>query len=144
MSVSSVVTALQTLHSGISGVKAAPTALSGYYDTAKLPLVWTHPGPTPAGGGWAQSADLRLYDRIYIVRCLVMPEGQGRGTDEGYQAALALIQKFGDAYLANPNLSGQIAHFVRIEDTGVAMLDQGQVKYHGFEFRLTVREKVGT
>lgn len=133
--------ALQELHAGITGIATAPTTLKGYYDTARLPLVWAHPGPTPPGGGWLASPGLHHYNRVYYVDCFVMPEGQGAGLDEGYQLCVTLLQRFGLAYLADPNLSGQIAHFVTIEDSGVTLLNRAGVQYHGFRFTLTVREK---
>jgi len=139
--IANTIAALQNLHAGIDGIEAAPTALSGYYDTAYLPLAWSHPGPTPNYGGWRESAQLRQYDRNYYVDVFVMPEGQGVGLDDGYQLTLALLQRFGMAYLNDPNLSGAIAHFVSIQDTGATLLRRGDVKYHGFRFTLTVREK---
>ena len=140
--IANTLAAFQALHEGIVGVASAPTTMQGYYDTARLPLVWTHPGPTPPGGGWLASAEACQYNRQYYVDCFVMPEGQVKGRDEGYQLAVTLLQRLGTAYLGNPNLDGQIAHFVTIEDSGITLLQRAGVQYHGFRFTVTVREKL--
>lgn len=144
MTIQTTVSALQSLHSAITGVTSAPTALPITIDARRLPLVFSWPGPT-SPAGWASSAG-QWYrtERTYIIRCYVAEVTADGSTqdDAGYQAAALLLQRFGVAYMGDPNLDGAVAHLGAILDSGVAILDYGGKDYHGFEFRLDITEKV--
>ena len=145
MTISTTVAAFQTLHATITGVASAPTAMPQSLTTARLPLVFTWPGPTSLGG-WKPSAGWYIHSRIYIVRCYIKPISQGSGFDDGYQTALDLLQRFGEAYVANQNLNGAVAHLgPDINDGGVRgdlqWVAGSDVYYTGFEFRIEVAEK---
>lgn len=148
MTIATTVTAFQTLHASITGVKSAPTAMPNALTTADLPFVFTWPGPTVEQRGWTSSPGWYEQRRYYIVRCYVLPIAQGIGFDDGYQQALTLLQRFGVAYMDNANLSGAVAHIgPRIEDGGVRgdfQWTAGGASYHGFEFRIETVEKVAS
>lgn len=148
MSTATVVTAFQTLHSGITGVKSAPTELPGSLSTAALPLVFTWPGET-VDPGWqpGASGDYIVF-RTYVIRCYVKPLQQGSGFDEGYQLALTLFDRFGAAYMANPQIDANenITLHTNKRDSGVhGRMQWGigtETFYHGFMFMLDVKENV--
>lgn len=151
MTISATVTALQAIHAGITGVKSAPTSLPQSIVTSSLPMAFTWPGPTIAlvnTHGWTAAPGWYMQHRIYIVRCYVKPIAQGSGFDDGYQTAITLLQRFGEAYMAtgNQNLGGLIAHLgPGISDGGVRgdmqWVTGGDVFYTGFEFRIEAVEK---
>lgn len=144
MTIQTTVSALQSLHAGITGVTSAPVALPITIDPRRLPLVFSWPGPT-APDGWAGNAgDWYRVRRTYVVRCYVAEVTADGSTqdDAGYQAASLLLQRFGVAYMEDPNIGGAVAHIGPVLDSGVAILDYGGKDYHGFEFRLDITEKV--
>jgi hypothetical protein len=147
MSIATTLTAIQTMHAGISGVTSAPLALPVTIDARRLPLVFVWPGPTSVDG-WQAMAGWYKHVRTYIVRCYVAEVSEvDEQVDTGYQAALPLLQRFGEAYMtpANQNLTGAVAHLgPPITDSGIGVLEYGATFYHGFEYRLTVTEKVVT
>lgn len=149
MTVSATITAYQTLHAAITGVKSAPTAMPQTLNTSDLPLAFTWPGPTIEQNGWTPSANWYTHRRFYIVRCYVKPIAQGTGFDDGYQSAVTLLQRFGEAYMGNQNLSATVAHLgPQIYDSGVRgdlqWVAGSDVYYHGFEFRIETVEKAAT
>jgi hypothetical protein len=149
MTVATTITAYQTLHATITGVKSAPTKMPQALNTADLPLAFAWPGPTIEQTGWQPYAGWYSVRRYYIVRCYVKPIAQGSGFDDGYQEAIALLQRFGDAYMDNANLSGAVAHIgPQISDSGVRgdfqWVAGSDTNYHGFEFRIETVEKVAT
>lgn len=139
MSISTTITALQTVHAAISGVKTAPTAFPSVLNTATLPivLIW------PAQGDWnLQAIDLDRCKRRYTVRCFVKPVAQGEaGIDDGYQECVTLLNAFGLAYLDDLTLGSTVDHIRLIQDTGVSNLRWADVAYWGFEYTLEVVEK---
>ena len=143
MTVSTTVTALQTLHAAISGVNSAPTTMPGNLDQVTLPcaLVW------PGEAEWDfQAISLKRQDRTYIVRVYVQAVAQGiAGPDQGYTACVALLEDFGAAYLGDPSLGGAVDHISAVRDSGVSgggfELQWGQVPYWGFVYRVSVVEK---
>lgn len=142
MTIAATITALQTLHAGISGIKSAPTAFPSNVNTASLPLVLTMPGPA----NWLEQAvGLKRQNREYIVRVYVNPVAQDKAGPENAMTTInALIQLFGRAYLADLSLSGAIDHIDRIEDSGAVEnmeLTTAGITYYGFVFRLGIVEK---
>jgi hypothetical protein len=144
MSVSTTITALQTLHNNINGIKAAPTAMPSVLNTSELPiaLVW------PGDADWrAQAIDLlKRQERTYIVRVYVQPIAREvAGIDKGYQRCITLLQLFGAAYVGDITLSGDVDHITSITDSGVSgggfELTWGDVGYWGFVYRLRIVEK---
>ena len=149
MTIAATVAAYQTIHAAITGIKSAPTSMPQSLNSSDLPFAFTWPGPTIEQGGWNPSAGWYTHRRFYIVRCYVKPIAQGAGFDDGYQAAITLLQRFGDAYMGNQNLTGAVAHIgPQIYDTGVRgdfqWVAGSDVFYHGFEFRIETVEKVTT
>lgn len=143
MSVSSVIAGLQAIHRGIAGVAAAPTAMPGSLNTAVQPLVLVWPGQAR----WSlQALGYYRQERVYEVRCYVQPVGQDRaGPENGYSNTVALLQRFGEAYLADPSLGGLVDGLVELSDSGVLgggpEMTVGGISYWGFVYRVTVVEK---
>jgi hypothetical protein len=149
MTIATTVAAFQSLHGSIAGVNSAPTAMPQSLQAMRLPFVFTWPGPTGIGRGWKPAAGWYIHNRIYIVRCYAKPLTQGSGFDDGYQIAVDLLQKFGEAYVTNQTLSGAVAHLgPEISDSGVRgdmqWVAGSEIYYTGFEFRIEVAEKTST
>lgn len=144
MSVAATITAFQTLHAGITGVTSAPEKLPATLDKDRLPLVFTWPGQTMQGEGWKAGGGWYIHRRQYVVRCYVALVSQkNTGIDDGYQEVVPLLQRFGEAYMGNVNLSGAVAHIgENISDSGASILVYAGTEYHGFEYRVEVAEKV--
>jgi hypothetical protein len=148
MTISTTVTAFQTLHATINGVASAPTAMPQSITTARLPLVFTWPGSTFEADGWqSQPGGWYSHRRFYIVRCYVKPIAQGTGFDDGYQTALTLLQRFGEAYMSasGTQLGGALDYIgPSVNDSGVRgdlqWVAGSDVYYHGFEFRIETKE----
>jgi hypothetical protein len=149
MTIASTVAAFQALHGSIAGVNSAPTAMPQSLQAMRLPFVFTWPGPTYDADGWqSQPGGWYTHRRIYIVRCYVKPIAQGNGFDDGYQIALGLLQKFGEAYMgADGVMLGGALEYIgpSVNDTGVRgdmqWVAGSDVYYTGFEFRIETKEK---
>ena len=143
MSVSATVSALQTLHATISGIKSAPTNMPASLNTADLPIALTW----PAEATWQLAAmGLKRQERTYIVRVYVRPVGQNMpGPDKGYDDCVALLEAFGQAYQTNLTLAGAVDHISAVSDSGPlgggAQLMWGDTPYWGFVYRVTCIEK---
>ena len=143
MTVLTTISALQTKHLGVTGMKSAPTAMPSNLDQVTLPVALVWPGEAT----WdMQAIDLKRQDRTYLVRVYVQAVAQGiAGPDEGYQAAAALLERFGAAYMADLSLGGAVDHISAVRDSGVSgggfELLWGGVTYWGFVYRVTVVEK---
>lgn len=138
MSVLATVAAFQALHETITGVATAPDKLPATITMENCPLVFTFVGPCE----WQESSvGLKAQDREYIIRCFVAPVAQGEGLDENYQKAIPLIEAFGLAYLDNKRLSGAVEQMPSIYDEGIGQIIWQGHAYHGFVYRVTVREK---
>lgn len=138
MSISTVVTALQTRHTGLSGVTLAPATLPASISPVMLPLAITIPGEAT----WqrARLGAPAVQTRQYIVRVYVAAVNSGAGLDEGFTKATALLETFGDSYASSRTTGTGYAIDAPFTDTGHVILLWGENQYHGFEFRLTVRE----
>lgn len=138
MATPDVVAALQSLHAAIAGVATAPIAMPASLNTADLPCVLVWPGTAT----WRQQAvGLRRLEREYIVRCYVAPVAQGKGVDEGWQAALALLDAFGQAYENDIALGGMVDQIASVVDMGLGVHVFAGIAYHGFEYRLKIVQK---
>jgi len=143
MSVETTMTALQTLHATISGVKTATVAMPSNLSTADLPRVLVWPGEAE----WQLAAmGLKRQERVYIVRCFVQPVAQDKpGLDPGYQACVTLLEAFGQAYQDDLTLSDAVDQIRTVSDSGISgggfELQWGQMPYWGFVYRVTVVEK---
>lgn len=143
MSVTATVSALQTLHATISGIKSAPANVPASLNTADLPmaLVW------PAEATWQLAAmGLKRQERTYIVRVYVRPVGQDiPGPDEGYDDCVAMLEAFGQAYQSNLTLANAVDHISAVSDSGISggamELLWGNTQYWGFVYRVTCVEK---
>ena len=141
MTVATTLAAFNTLHDSISGVSVAIAPPS--VPSVRLPVAVT----IPAESEWNMHASaLRRQARAYLVRVYVAPVSQGRGNDEGWTKCVALLEAFGQAYMANRTLSGAVdqigADDTRITDSGIVILEHAGTLYHGFEYRVSVIEKV--
>lgn len=153
--VSSVITAFQTLHAGITGVKTAPTAYPGKVTTADLPMVLTFPGQAITqmrtfGANPALSKRSSLRD--YSIRLFVEPAPQDR-YDNVMQSSITLLQRFLDEYYDNFILAANLAHIVEVRDSGVVtggdlVGDRGLmyagIVYTGVIFEVNVQEWTDT
>lgn len=143
MSVATTLTALQALHSGITGITRAPTAMPSVLNTSDAPIVLVWPGPAT----WRlQALGLKRQEREYIVRVFVQPVAQGvAGPDDGYQRCVTLLELFGQAYQDNLTLSGAVDNIQAVTDSGVSgggfELLWGQDPWWGLVYRLTIVEK---
>ena len=143
MSVSTIVTALQAVHAAISGVKTASGTMPSNLATAELPLVAVWPGEAE----WAYAAmDQQRQLRTYIVRVFVCPVAQGiTGPDPGYNACVALLQAFGEAYKAHSHIADKADIMWPVRDSGISggaiELTWGNTTYWGFVFRVQIEEK---
>lgn len=143
MSIYDTWSALNSKHSGISGVVRVSTAFPNVINAVDLPLVLTIPGPAQwnphtAGG----MSGLQRQQRTYIVNCYVQPIAQDISPDPGVQTCLVLLQRFGAAYLSDWSLGGVIDKFESVNDSGVrGDLTFEEVAYHGFTFTLVTVEK---
>ena len=148
MSVSATVTGIQTVNAAITGVTSAPTAMPASLTTAVLPLAITIPGPAE----WLnESANFGFQFRTYYVRVYVKPISQDIVADGGFQDTMTLIQRFGDAYLADTTFGG-VVNTVRLEGLPAPITDGGvrgdmtwgsdpsQAPYWGFEFQIITKE----
>lgn len=141
MTVATTLAALNSLHDAISGVSVsiAPPSVP----SVRLPVAVT----VPVDGIWNLHASaLRRQERVYEVRVYVAPVSQGRGNDEGWTRCVALLEAFGQAYIAAPTLSGAVDQIGwdenRITDSGITVLEHNGTLYHGFVYRVPVIEKV--
>lgn len=147
MSVATTVAAFQALHATITGITSAPTEMPVRLNAVDLPLVFTFPGPSVEDKGWSGAAGAFIeHRRIYNVRCYVRLLGTGDGVDEGYQETIALLQRFGEAYIGDMNLTGAVSHLgPGITDSGwradFRWGDEESAYYHGFQFQIEVVEK---
>jgi len=139
MSVSTVITALQTEWATLSGVTKAPTAMPASLNTADLPMALSFPGP----GQWnLHSLTLKRQERNYVVKVYLAPVAQGQGVDEGFQDTVTLMQTFGAAALDWPTWkSTSFENITSITDNGHEILSFAELNYHGFTLTLTVVEK---
>lgn len=143
MTVATVLAAFKTLHASITGVTTAPAGVLASLASVRLPIVQT----IPSESVWNLHASaLRRQERVYIVRVYVAPMSHGKGLDEGWTRCVPLLEAFGQAYIANPDLSGAVDQIGwddnRITDSGITVLEHNQTLYHGFEYRVPVIEKV--
>ena len=122
MTVAATVTAIQTVNAAVTGMTSAPTAMPSQLTTAVLPLAITIPGPAE----WQNNSDGWGFQfRSYYVRVYVKPVSQDIVADGGFQDAMTLIQRFGDAYIADTTFGGAV-NTVRLDDGfGPAISDGG-------------------
>lgn len=138
MSVLTTLAAFQDLHASIDGVATAPDELPATITPENCPLAFTFVG---AAEWHEHSRGLPAQDREYIVRVFVAPVAQGAGLDENYQKAIPLIEAFGLAYLDNKTLSGAVEQMPSILDEGIGQIIWQGHAYHGFVYRVSIREK---
>ena len=143
MSVAATVTALQTLHATIAGIKSAPTSMPSNLATAQLPIALVWPGEAE----WQLAAmGLKRQERTYIVRVFAQPVGQNvSGPETGYTACVTMLELFGQAYQDNLTLAGAVDHIDAVRDSGISggsiELTWGNTTYWGFVFRVQIEEK---
>ena len=126
-----------------SGIITCSTTLPSTVNSADLPLAYV----TVGRGTWNEHAErLKRQVRLYNIHVLVKPVAQGQYPDEGYQAAMPILNALGNTFLDDPTLGGTVDYIgsgarPQFEDGGVSIETFGGVTYHGFELRLQVTEK---
>lgn len=141
MAIANLVSELQAINLAIDGIQSAPQALPASVDTADLPAAFTFAGP----GKWSKwgtaKGQIQL-TRTYTIRVVAKPVAQGRGIDEGYQLAIALLQAFGDRYLFDLSLGGLVSGVGDLQDTGAIAMAFNKVEYWGFELSVPTVQKL--
>ncbi len=132
MTITTTVSALQSVHLAVSGVKSAPDGstnklLPGQVDTWRLPVVLLFPGKFDLTSQVRNEVDAtRTYDGIVLVAS----ELSGAGISSGSLDIWALLQSFRDRYAmliaTTEELTGGIV-VTRYQDSG----DAGPVRYRG-------------
>lgn len=135
MSLSSVISAMQTRHGNLSGVASAPTAMPASLSTAQLPCALVFPGE---GRHTARRVGERQRVRNLIVRVYVGPIAQGAGIDEGFQDVLTLLDTFCASYEQNTVIDSTAKVWGEFSDTGHIVSEFAGVAYHAFELSLQV------
>lgn len=138
MSVATVVAQLQSTHGDITGITSAPTEYPASLNTADLPMVLTFPKEAE----WSQQAvGLKRQTRTYEVWVLVAPLMAGKPVYEGFTASLPFFDLFGDAYLSDLTLGGNVDHIGVFSDRGLEVLTYAGTEYFGIRFQLPITEK---
>lgn len=124
-----------------SGIVTATTTIPNVINESDLPLATVVVGPAE----WNEHAvGFFRQVRTYTVKVFVKPVNSGLRLDDGYQATLPILYAVGDTFVRNPcldntvDLLGTRGDFT---DSGVTILQFGEVSYHGFEVTLRVVEK---
>lgn len=143
MSVTSIITAMQTRHAAISGVKTAPTVYPASLHPSDLPLLLTDL-TTFEEHQEAHDEDETVLDAVFRVRGFCQPSNLG-SFDQGKQAIHTLL----DAVLADYRLDAGLssAVFIRTDVRGgvrgrvVNDLAYGEGTFYGFEISVQVQER---
>ena len=147
MSISTTITAIQTVNEGITGITSAPTSIPGRLNTADLPMALCFVGP----GYATEVSNFGKHHRTYWVRVYVKPVSQDTKPDAGYSEAYTLLQRFVEEYLSDITFSAAIDHLGRgamvnavptMEDSGILALEYAGTLYHGFEITIEAKETV--
>ena len=138
MALLTVITSLQARHVQLSGVVSAPAAYPSSLNGAALPLVAVLPGEAT----WerVRLSGPALQTRQFIVRVFVRPVAQGIGVDTGFAEAVALLETFGDSYRGNASVGTGYGLLGPFTDSGHIIMSYAEVLYHGFEFKLSIKE----
>ncbi len=147
MSIANTLALLGTLHKGIEGVVAVPTAYPGSINTADLPLVITWPGRATTRPLTARALTVRS-ERQYSVRVFMEAIGQDN-YDTPAQNGIVMLNRFLAKYFQNPTLADGYTQIVQVVDSGLtvggnyvasASLVYGGNWYKGFVCDLTIIE----
>lgn len=139
MTVASLYATLVTTVGGSSGIAKCPTELPASLNANDLPVALVLAGPAQ----WnAHAIGLRRQIRTWTVRVFVKPVALGIGVDEGYKACFAPLNALGHTFLADLSLGNTIDEIRQpFQDSGVKVLEYGNIEYHGFEFSLDITDK---
>jgi len=146
MTIASVITAIQGVNAGISGIRSAPTSIPGKLNTADLPMMLVLVGE----GRPERVSDFSLHFRTYYIRCYVKPVAQDIKPDAGYSEAYGLLQSVIEEYLSDITFGGAVQHTgtgarympPTMEDSGIQAMEYAGVLYHGFEITITTKEQI--
>lgn len=146
MSIATVISAIQGVNIGITGITSAPTAIPGKLNTADLPmaLVFVDRGEV------TRVSDFTLHFRTFRVAVYVKPVVLDVKPDAGYSEAYTLLQRFIEEYESDITFGGAVEHTGRgarydpptFEDDGVQVLDYAGTAYHGFQIYVTTKEQI--
>jgi hypothetical protein len=142
MTITTIITALQSRHAAVDGVATAPTAYPASIEASDCPCVLVDPwrGKT----SWdSHGGDLAIAERLCRVRVFYQPAAFN--LDQGKQGAIALLEAMLADYRANATLTDSAAILLErdIEDTGIVEnLPYGENTYHGFTIVLPVEERI--
>lgn len=146
MTIASVITAIQGVNVGITGIKTAPTTIPGKLNSSALPCALVFVGP----GEPERVSDFSLHFRTFYVRVYVKPVAQDIKPDAGYKEAYELLQTVIETYLSDITLGGAVQHMGRgarydpptMDDSGVIAMDYAGTLYHGFEITIVTKEQI--
>lgn len=146
MTIATVITAIQTINAGITGVKTAPVTIPGRLNSADLPMALVFVGP----GAPERVSSFSIHFRTFYVRFYVKPISQDIKPDAGYSQAYGLLQTVLETYLSDITLGGAVQHIGRgarynpptLEDNGIQALEYAGTVYHGFEIVVTTKEQI--
>ena len=146
MTIATVITAIQTINRGITGIRTAPTTIPGKLNTADLPIMLVFVGP----GEPERVSDFSLHFRTFWVRCYVKPVSLDAKPDAGYSEAYALLQRVIETYLSDITFGGAVQHAGRgarydpptFKDGGVQAMPYAGTLYHGFEIVVVTKEQI--
>ena len=157
MTIAATINLLQAINATVTGITAAPLLASyptGEIPDASLPIALTWPGP----GSWQGDGVNYEHDRFYDILVYV----QRQEIDEAFLTAkttmIGLLQNFGFTYLDEGNYAVTDSRFilacgppvVRVRaatpftdesDSDEFLIGYAGIIYHGFRFRLQVREE---
>lgn len=126
-----------------SGIVTCSTSLPAVVNNADLPLAYVTVGP----GQWNEHAvSLKRQVRVYVITVLVKPVALGLYPDEGYQAAMPILNALGNTFLDDPTLGHTVDEIgsgarPQFGDAGIASIKFGDVDYIGCQVQLQVTEK---
>ena len=146
MTIATVITAIQTVNSGISGIRNAPTTIPGKLNSADLPMMLVFVGP----GEPERVSDFSLHFRTFWIRCYVKPISLDAKPDAGYREAYTLLQSVIEEYLSDITFGGSVQHAgtgarydpPTLEDSGVQAMPYAGNLYHGFEIVVVTKEQI--
>ena len=152
MTISTTVTALQTIAVGVTGVTSAPTRYPGSLNSVDLPQVITWPAE-----GETKGAQFQISIRTYRMAVYIKPSEQGL-TGEGWASANTVLQALIEALMDTDNRilvssGGYTSQIIAgndrpLMDGGITILGypvqatgtEGYPHYFGFELMVPVKE----
>lgn len=143
MTIASTWSKIVSMVAASSGIVTCSASLPAVVNNADLPLAYVTVGP----GAWNEHAEgLKRQVRTYTVSVLVKPVALGLYPDEGYQAAMPILNALGNVFLDDPTFGDTIDQLgsgsrPQFTDGGVGVLKFAETDYFGCAMQLQVTEK---